>query len=150
MNQGWHNNPLGHRLASKGIKTKINNIKKLKIDMRKRFIIASDEYDEEVLSFNPLEYIEYLQIEQDAEWGKISNQEMIEKQKGLGKWVKRGDRIPDHYWSGGDKDTAAFELYHTYLELGMFDLAKNQREKLIERGFKFHEPISKTIERMIS
>ena len=119
--QGWHGESINHRLASMGIKTKIKNQDKLKLDMRKRFIVAGDVYDEEVLSFNPLEYIEYLQLEQDAEWGKISFEEMTEKQKKLGKWVKRGNRIPDFYWTGGDSDYAAFKLYSTYLELGMFN-----------------------------
>ena len=98
---------------------------------------------------NPLEYIKYLQLAEDYENGKIDFDTYVSEQNKLGKWVKRGNKMIDYNPLDGDKDDASWKLFYTYIEIGKIKEAKQKKEELEKRGFKFHEPLSRTIERAV-
>lgn len=106
-----------------------------KIDMRKRYLVGSiDEWDY-ITTMNPLEYIEYLKLEDDARLNKISWEKFSELTKGIGRIVNRNERTIDHDDAEGF-DAPIFSLYNLYMDIGWLDQAIESREELQKRGYK--------------
>lgn len=128
--KGWYGNRMSHSLASKGIKT----VTKPKIDMRKRYLVGSvDEWDW-INSMNTLEYIRYLEHEDDSEMKRITYEEYLNQTKDIGKIVERRERIVDHDSEEGHSG-AMFSLTRLYIDLGMLDKAKESIKELSRRGY---------------